>query len=252
MLVASHVNPIKTLVRLALGAPASAVHHMQLAPASLSEVRVLPGRYAGAAGVQRRRAPRSSWPSSRVADRAGPASSPSLGSTAMPGVGLGHDRQVGSERAASPAVGRWSGCAGARGGPCRAPSPDGRAIRLPARRTGGGRTAARSPDLPDEDATDIPFVTIDPVGARDLDQAFFLERLGQGYLVRYAIADVSAFVRPGGADRGRGAAPRPDAVRTGCEHPPAPAGDRARGRQPACRIRIVRRWSGPSSSTSTA
>ena len=42
VLVASHVNPIKTLVRLALGAPASAVHHMELGPASLSEVRYYP------------------------------------------------------------------------------------------------------------------------------------------------------------------------------------------------------------------
>lgn len=42
VLVVSHVNPIKTLVRLALGAPPSAVHHMELAPASLSEVRYFP------------------------------------------------------------------------------------------------------------------------------------------------------------------------------------------------------------------
>ena len=57
----------------------------------------------------------------------------------------------------------------------------------------------QSPQLPTEDRTDIPFVTIDPLGARDLDQAFHFERPGPGYLVRYAIADVSAFVRPGGA-----------------------------------------------------
>ena len=57
----------------------------------------------------------------------------------------------------------------------------------------------REPVLPTEDATDVPFVTIDPVGSRDLDQAFHFERHGQGYLVRYAIADVSAFVRPGSA-----------------------------------------------------
>lgn len=42
ILVATHVNPIKTLVRLALGAPASAVHHMELGPASLSEIRYYP------------------------------------------------------------------------------------------------------------------------------------------------------------------------------------------------------------------
>lgn len=49
------------------------------------------------------------------------------------------------------------------------------------------------------DATDVPFVTIDPEGSRDLDQAVHLERRGAGYRVRYAIADVAAWVRPGGA-----------------------------------------------------
>ncbi len=49
------------------------------------------------------------------------------------------------------------------------------------------------------DLTDLPFVTLDPPGATDLDQAMHLSRHGSGYLVRYAIADVSAFVRPGGA-----------------------------------------------------
>src|SRR6478672_11785096 len=45
----------------------------------------------------------------------------------------------------------------------------------------------------------IPFVTLDPVGSMDLDQAVHLTRDGAGYLVRYAIADVSSFVAPGGA-----------------------------------------------------
>lgn len=53
--------------------------------------------------------------------------------------------------------------------------------------------------LPDEDLTAIPFITIDPEGATDLDQALHLERDGDGYRVRYAIAQVPAFVRPGGA-----------------------------------------------------
>lgn len=48
------------------------------------------------------------------------------------------------------------------------------------------------------DATDVPFVTIDPEGSRDLDQALHLERRGSGYRLRYAIADVAAWVRPGG------------------------------------------------------
>jgi len=55
------------------------------------------------------------------------------------------------------------------------------------------RTAGRA------DLTDLPFVTIDPPGSRDLDQAMHIERLGSGYRVRYAIADVAAFVLPGGA-----------------------------------------------------
>ena len=49
------------------------------------------------------------------------------------------------------------------------------------------------------DATDVPFVTIDPPGSRDLDQALHLERRAGGYRVRYAIADLAAFVVPGGA-----------------------------------------------------
>src|SRR5918911_638852 len=46
---------------------------------------------------------------------------------------------------------------------------------------------------------DIPFVTIDPPGSRDLDQALHIERRGDGHRVRYAIADVGAFVAAGGA-----------------------------------------------------
>jgi exoribonuclease R len=57
--------------------------------------------------------------------------------------------------------------------------------------------AATSPRLPDLDRTDIPFVTIDPPSSMDLDQALYLERDGDGYLVHYAIADVGAFVSPG-------------------------------------------------------
>src|SRR4051812_34839845 len=49
------------------------------------------------------------------------------------------------------------------------------------------------------DATDIPLVTLDPPGSRDLDQAFFVEQAGAGFRVTYAIADVGAFVSPGGA-----------------------------------------------------
>lgn len=61
------------------------------------------------------------------------------------------------------------------------------------------REAVEAYELPELDLTDIPFVTIDPEGSTDLDQAVFIARHGAGYLVRYAIADVPAFVEPGGA-----------------------------------------------------
>ncbi|MGB4136833.1 MAG: RNB domain-containing ribonuclease [Microbacterium sp.] len=57
--------------------------------------------------------------------------------------------------------------------------------------------AAAAP--PAHDLRDIPFATLDPAGSMDLDQAFQLERNGDGYTVRYAIADVPGFVAPGGA-----------------------------------------------------
>ncbi|MEA3075169.1 MAG: hypothetical protein QOF60_77 [Actinomycetota bacterium] len=62
--------------------------------------------------------------------------------------------------------------------------------------------AAHGPSIvADADRRDTPFFTIDPPGSTDLDQAMFLERgpNGRGYVVHYAIADVAAFVRPGGA-----------------------------------------------------
>ena len=59
------------------------------------------------------------------------------------------------------------------------------------------RSAAASPRLPDLDRTDLELLTIDPPGARDLDQALHLERDGDGYVVHYAIADVGAFVTAG-------------------------------------------------------
>ncbi|MSO79705.1 MAG: RNB domain-containing ribonuclease, partial [Acidimicrobiia bacterium] len=47
------------------------------------------------------------------------------------------------------------------------------------------------------DARDIEFLTIDPAGSRDLDQAYFAERTKTGIRVRYAIADVASFVTSG-------------------------------------------------------
>jgi exoribonuclease R len=58
--------------------------------------------------------------------------------------------------------------------------------------------AATSPRLPELDRTDLEFVTIDPAGSMDLDQAMHLEKSAHGYVVRYAIADVAAFVAPDG------------------------------------------------------
>ncbi|MHB1074271.1 MAG: RNB domain-containing ribonuclease [Gemmatimonadaceae bacterium] len=49
------------------------------------------------------------------------------------------------------------------------------------------------------DRTAIEFVTVDPPGSRDLDQAVQAERQGDGYRVRYAIADVGFWVDRGGA-----------------------------------------------------
>ncbi|MDV6262217.1 RNB domain-containing ribonuclease [Rhodococcoides yunnanense] len=49
------------------------------------------------------------------------------------------------------------------------------------------------------DRTDIPFVTIDPPGSKDLDQAVHIEKTSNGLVVHYAIADVGALVIPGGA-----------------------------------------------------
>jgi exoribonuclease R len=59
-----------------------------------------------------------------------------------------------------------------------------------------GVAAARLPEL---DRTDLELVTIDPPGARDLDQALHIARAGNGFVVSYAIADVAAFVSPGDA-----------------------------------------------------
>ncbi len=53
-----------------------------------------------------------------------------------------------------------------------------------------------------DDAADlrhVPFIAIDPPGAKDLDQAFWAEPNGTGFRVRYAIADPAVFIRPGGA-----------------------------------------------------
>ncbi|MGB3593616.1 MAG: RNB domain-containing ribonuclease [Ornithinimicrobium sp.] len=80
------------------------------------------------------------------------------------------------------------------------------------------QTAVDHPDLPERDETGIEFITIDPPGSMDLDQAMHIELIdpdghpsggpqhdaseaapGQAHFrVRYAIADVPAFVAAGG------------------------------------------------------
>ncbi|MBD3783607.1 MAG: RNB domain-containing ribonuclease, partial [Micrococcales bacterium] len=60
------------------------------------------------------------------------------------------------------------------------------------------REAARPPRDGYPDETDVPYVTLDPPGSMDLDQALHIERDGDGHRVRYAIADVPAFVPAGG------------------------------------------------------
>ena len=79
-----------------------------------------------------------------------------------------------------------------RGPPQEPEGADGVPARSPGRRRGGHSFSTSPRCRPHRD----PFVTIDPpVG---IDQALHLERRGKGYRVRYAIADVAAFVTPGG------------------------------------------------------
>ncbi|MEA5453179.1 RNB domain-containing ribonuclease [Sinomonas sp. JGH33] len=72
------------------------------------------------------------------------------------------------------------------------------ASEYPAAAVADAEAAIASLRLPDADATRVDFVTIDPPESTDLDQALHIERDGAGYRVRYAIADVPAFVRPAG------------------------------------------------------
>jgi exoribonuclease R len=47
------------------------------------------------------------------------------------------------------------------------------------------------------DLTDVDFATLDPASSTDLDQAFALAMEGETFVLRYAIADVGAFVARG-------------------------------------------------------
>jgi exoribonuclease R len=69
---------------------------------------------------------------------------------------------------------------------------------FPAEVEASAEAAVADPRLPDLDRTDLPMVTIDPAGAKDLDQALHLERTDDGgYVLHYAIADLAAFITPG-------------------------------------------------------
>jgi exoribonuclease R len=65
------------------------------------------------------------------------------------------------------------------------------------------RAAATVPIAPEAsglaDLRSVPFLTIDPAGSTDLDQAVHLERTATGGILQYAIADVPAFVAMDGA-----------------------------------------------------
>jgi exoribonuclease R len=60
------------------------------------------------------------------------------------------------------------------------------------------QAVAAAPALPIRDETSLPFLSIGRPGALDRDQALLIERAGRGYRVRYATADLTAFVAPGG------------------------------------------------------
>src|SRR6478735_3140442 len=65
---------------------------------------------------------------------------------------------------------------------------------FPAEVSSAAEAAAAAPRLPDLDRTDIAFVTIDPEGSRDLDQALHIERAGNGFVV-HERGDVEAHRR---------------------------------------------------------
>lgn len=66
-----------------------------------------------------------------------------------------------------------------------------------------GAVEASSPEStwPTHDAgtLEYEFITIDPEGSMDLDQAVHIARTDSGFVVRYAIADVGSFVQPDSA-----------------------------------------------------
>src|SRR6476646_707090 len=59
------------------------------------------------------------------------------------------------------------------------------------------RAAIARPLTDHVDRTALPFVTLDPAGSTDLDQAFAIDAAGNDLLLHYAIADVAWFVDDG-------------------------------------------------------
>ena len=61
-----------------------------------------------------------------------------------------------------------------------------------------------------QDLRDLPLVTIDGADARDFDDAVYAQRRKNGWRLVVAIADVSAYVKPGSAldDEARSVRPR--------------------------------------------
>ena len=100
---------------------------------------------------------------------------------------------------------------------------------------GRSRPMAPRRDRRAVDARDVPFVTIDPPGSLDLDQAFHAERNAGGFRVRYAIADVAAFVAPGERARSRVVRAGRDALPPRRARADAARPARRRRREPAAR-----------------
>ncbi len=90
--------------------------------------------------------------------------------------------------------------------------------------------ASSPPPVDRRDARDLPFIAIDPPGATDLDQALVVSVTDDGFRVHYAIADLGAFVDPGGLvdaeARERGTTRYSPDLRTPL-HPPIISEDRA-------------------------
>jgi ribonuclease R len=60
-----------------------------------------------------------------------------------------------------------------------------------------GEPGIDDPNL--EDLTDLPFITIDNEGSRDLDQALYIDTITTGFRVYYALADCGYYIKPGSA-----------------------------------------------------